>query len=369
MHRVQLNYALCGAPASGRDLHHPLMALLGAIHETGSISGAARRSGYSYRHVWGELKRWEVELGHSLVVWSKGQPATLAPFGEKLLWAERRAQARLAPQIEAMRSELEQAFAIAFVDSAGVITMHASHDHALPRLREWVQARHRLHLDIRFTGSVDALTALNDGQCLLAGFHALTDHASTAPLRSPTARIYRPLLKPGKHKLISFATRMQGLMLPVSNPLRITGLADLARPGVRFVNRARGTGTRVVLEELMADAALDGRHVDGFERSEPSHEAAAEAVASGRADVAFGIQAAAQGKGLGFVPLAREQYFLVTLAAHLAHPHIANLLAALAEPAWQQSLQSLPGYTAPRCGEVLSLRKVLPWWNYRSPKR
>ena len=66
---------------------------------------------------------------------SKGQPALLSPFGEKLLWAERRAQARLAPQIEALRSELELAFAIAFDDSAGVITMTASHDDALPLLR------------------------------------------------------------------------------------------------------------------------------------------------------------------------------------------------------------------------------------------
>ncbi|MDL2339478.1 MAG: substrate-binding domain-containing protein, partial [Pseudomonadota bacterium] len=259
MHKISLNYALIserdspsgfGAAgiSSAPDLHHPLMTMLDAIRRSGSISGAARALDLSYRHVWGELKRWEIELGDTLVVWAKGQPATLSPFGAKLLWAERHAQARLAPQIEAMRVELQRAFAIAFDDTAGVIPIYASHDHALPRLREWVRAHHRLHLDIRFTGSVDALAALNEGRCLLAGFHALT----AAPLRSPTASVYRPMLKPGRHKLIGFATRSQGLIVASGNPRTIATLADLATAGVRFVNRQRGTGTRVVLEELLA---------------------------------------------------------------------------------------------------------------------
>ena len=99
MHRVHLTYTLQGRDDTQRDLHHPLMAMLAAVHDSGSISGAARQLGLSYRHVWGELKRWEVDLGHTLVSWAKGQPAVLSPFGEKLLWAERRAQARLAPPV------------------------------------------------------------------------------------------------------------------------------------------------------------------------------------------------------------------------------------------------------------------------------
>ena len=368
MHRVELTYLLAGPgtprDAHRRDLHHPLMALLTAVHDTGSISAAARRLELSYRHVWGELKRWETELGHTLVSWVKGQPAVLAPFGEKLLWAERRAQARLAPQIEALRAELEQAFAIAFDDSAGVIPVYASHDDALPRLRDLARTTHQLHLDIQFTGSVDALAALNEGRCLVAGFHALTD----APPRSPTARVYRPMFKPGRHKLIGFARRTQGLIVAPGNPLQIGALADLARPGVRVVNRRLGTGTRVVLDELLHAQRVDAHRIAGFEHTEPSHQAVAEAVASGRADAAFGIEAAALARGLGFVPLAQESYFLVTLHASLAHPQVATMLALLRTPAWQQALDAIPGYAAERSGEVLSLRKVLPWWNYRNPK-
>lgn len=364
-HKVHLTYTLGDAPAPRRDLHHPLFALLAAVHETGSITRATHALGLSYRHVWGELKRWEGELGESLVEWSKGHPARLAPFGEKLLWAERRAQARLAPQIEALRGELEQALAIAFDASAGVISLTASHDDALPLLRALAQAELRLHLDIQFSGSVDALAALNDGRCQMAGFHALTD----APPRSPTARTYRSMLRPGRHKLVSFAQRRQGLIVAPDNPLGLAGVADLLRPGLRFANRARGAGSRVVLEELLHARGIAPDRIEGFERDEPSHRAVAEAVASGSADAAFGIEAAARARGLGFVPLADEAYFLVMLRTTLEQPHVQSLLALLRSERWRAQLGTVPGYASTRSGEVLSLRSVLPWWNWRKPKR
>src|SRR5204863_2878822 len=123
------------------------------VQEHGSITGAARAVGLSYRHVWGELRRWETELGHTLIVWEKGQPARLTAFGEKLLWAERQAQARLAAQIESLQSDLERVFAVAFDDAAQVLTLFASHDDGLSLLREFAVAHAQLHLDVRFCGS------------------------------------------------------------------------------------------------------------------------------------------------------------------------------------------------------------------------
>ena len=365
MHRVELTYALRAAGEARRELHHPLIALLGAIHHQGSISAAARHLGLSYRHVWGELKRWERELGHTLVLWTKGQPARLAPFGSKLLWAERRAQARLAPQFDAIRAELERAFGVAFDDGAEVIEVAASHDEGLRSLSTWAATHWKLHLDIRFSGSVDALSALNEGRAIVAGFHALK-HARA---RSITARAYRPMLRPGHHKLIGFATRQQGLMVASGNPLAITGLRDLARGGVRAVNREPGTGTRLVLEELLADAGVDLRAIDGQEHVEPSHRAVAEAVASGRADAAFGIEAAARARGLDFLPLAEEHYYLATLADHLERSPLLALRASLASPQWQMALSVLPGYAPHRSGEVLSLTETLPWWHWKTQKR
>lgn len=96
MHKVALHYALTHTTGD-RGLRHPLMDLLAAVARGGSISAAARDLGMSYRHAWGELKRWEGELANPLIIWGKGQSARLTEFGSKLLWAERQAQARLAP--------------------------------------------------------------------------------------------------------------------------------------------------------------------------------------------------------------------------------------------------------------------------------
>ena len=356
--RVELTYAL-GTDRSAGPVHHPLFALLDALHRGGSVSSAAGALGLSYRHVWGELRRWELQLDRSLVVWSKGQRATLTPFGEKLLWAERRAQARLAPQIEALQMELERAFADAFDDRVHVLGVCASHDQALPQLRELALAE-QLHLDLEFAGSLDALQALDAGRCQLAGFHVMDG----APRGSASARAYRARLKPGLHKLIGFAQRSQGLMVTTGNPLGIDSIGALARDGLRWVGRPEGTGTRVLQEELAEAAGL--RLPRRFALVEPSHLAAAQAVASGAADVAFGLEAAARACSLDFVPLAQERYFLVTLKSSLELPALRRLIALLGSPAWTHTLATLPGYRASDPGAVLPLTKVLPWWTYRS---
>ena len=369
MHRLQFHYTL-SRDSSPALIRNPLIDLLQAVSAHGSISGGARALGMSYRHVWGELKRWENELGNELLVWEKGQSARLTEFGTKLMWAERQAQVRLAPQIEALRAELERGFAQAFDDTVHVVTLYASHDDALSKLREHAlhqgaeAGQTKLHLDIRFMGSVDAIRALNEGRCVMAGFHTL-EQTETKTL---TERTYKPLLQPGQHKIIGFARRTQGLMVAQGNPLALHSLKDIAACGARFVNRALGTGTRVVLDELLSQAGLSSTRLSGFNHTEPSHMAVAQAVAAGQADVGLGIEAAAQRAGLHFVPLAQEDYHLVCLKSALAQPGIQALLQLLKTPAWQQAVQAIAGHSAVQSGEVLSMRQVLPWWDYRKPK-
>jgi len=372
VHRLQLNYTLSkdNSPALVRN---PLIDLLQAVSSQGSISGGARALGLSYRHVWGELKRWENELGNELVIWEKGQSALLTEFGNKLMWAERQAQARLAPQIEALRAELERSYALAFDSSVHVVTLYASHDDALSALREHAlkgmalqleQEPVRLHLDIRFTGSVDAIRALNEGRCVMAGFHTLLDVGK----KTLTERTYKPLLQPGKHKIIGFAQRTQGLMVARGNPLGLHTLHEVALRRARFVNRTLGSGTRVVFDELLAQAALHAGDVLGYDHTEPSHAAVAQAVASGQCDAGLGIAAAAQQAGLDFVPLAEERYHLVCLKSALTQPGILALLQLLQTRTWQDKIAAIAGYAAQDSGQVLSMRKVLPWWDYRRQK-
>jgi len=365
MHKVELSYLL--TPRRGKDalIRNPMMDMLHAVSEHGSIARAAKALDLSYRHVWGALKDWEQALGRGLIVWDKGQRARLTEFGQKLLWAERQAQARLAPQIEALASDIERAFSTAFDDSAHVLTLYASHDTALSALREHAGA-HGLHLDIRFMGSVDAIAALNAGRCMMAGFHVRQQPSR----QSAAAHAYRALLKPGLHKLIGFARRQQGLIVARGNPLGIEALADLQRPGLRYVNRPEGSGTRVLLDDLLAEAGMAPAQLQGDDRVEPSHAAVAQAVASGAADAGLGIEAAAREKGLGFVPLAQERYHLVCLKSELPTAPVQALLRELQGGEWKGRLEGLPGYSGAlaKSGQVLSLRAALPWWRYRTEK-
>lgn len=373
MRRIELAYQLRASDRSASDgpalLRNPMMDVLHAVKASGSISGAAREMDLSYRHVWGQLKQWEADLGQGLILWERGQAARLTPFGEKLLAAERLAQARLGPQMENLRAELERAFAQMLDDDDTEhpqLTLYASHDHALADLVDFAARQpggardsQRLHLDVQFCGSVDAIRALNEGRCKMAGFHT----QPFAGARTLTARTYRPLLKPGLHKIIGFARRTQGLIVAPGNPLRLRDIGDVARLQARFVNRAKGTGTRLLLDELLAQADLPTQEIAGYERVERSHGAVALAVANGSADVGLGTEYAARSAQLGFVPLTDERYLLVCLKDTLNELPVQRLLERLRSRAWQERLAALPGYGPDHCGEVAAMKRLLPWWD------
>jgi len=359
------------SPASGTSapqhptspLRNPLMDLLQAVRSCGSISGAAKFLGLSYRHVWGELKRWETLLSQNLIVWEKGQSARLTEFGDKLLWAERQAQARLAPQISALQAELEKTFAAAFDPQLHLLTLFASHDDALVHLQQF-SARQALHLDMRFCGSVDAIRALNEGRCNIAGFHAPL-HPSPQSL---IARTYKPLLKTGQHKIMAFALRQQGLMVAPGNPLSLHSLQDLTQAPVRFINRSLGTGTRLLLDDGLEAAGILPQRIQGYDQEESSHAAVAACVASGQADAGLGIASAARSQGLDFVPLWQECYWLVCLKSVLESAPVQALSSLLQSPSWQTLLADMSGYDlAAATGQVQSLKKALPWWQFRTP--
>jgi molybdate-binding protein len=212
---------------------------------------------------------------------------------------------------------------------------------------------------------VDAIRGLNEGRCVLAGFHTL-DHPQPGSL---SERTYRPLLQPGRHKIIGFARRAQGLMVAPGNPLQLHGLQDLQRSRARYVNRALGSGTRLILDELLAQQGLQGSDLAGYANEEPSHTAVAHAVAAGSADAGLGIEAAARAMGLDFITLVQENYHLVCLKSELEAPAIVALRAVLQTPAWQTAMATIAGYTQAQCGEILALRQVLPWWDFARRKR
>lgn len=361
---IHLRYTFEDRGQQGAEVENPLFDLLSALQRHGSISRAAQAQGQSYRHLWGSLKQWETVLGTPLVLWAKGRHARLTPFAQRLLWAERQARTRLTPHVEALRSELARVFALADDPALQVLDLFASHDLGLPRLVALAEAQHALHLSLRFAGSEEALRSLLDGRCTVAGFH-VPRLAQGSPV---FLRALRPLLKPGTHKLIGSHWRRQGWMLRPGTPAP-ENVQALAHGRWRFVNRQAGSGTRLLMDHLLQQAALAPEDVAGyFTRTEETHVAVAAAVAAGGADIGLGIEAAARDFDLHFVPVAEEDYYLVCQAPALETPAVQGLRTTLASAAWAQALQGLPGYGVQRPGEVLSLTRALPWWPKRRPK-
>src|SRR5262252_3962434 len=152
---IRLQYAFADAEQRGAELDNSVFLLLAAVRDAGSISHAAARLGLSYRHVWGQLRDWDAKFGTPLVDRLQGQRARLTDFGERLLWAERRARTRMQPHIDALRASLACIVAEASDTQTQLLSLHASHDLALPRLREHAVRQAALHMDIRFMGSID----------------------------------------------------------------------------------------------------------------------------------------------------------------------------------------------------------------------
>jgi putative molybdopterin biosynthesis protein len=197
-------------------------------------------------------------------------------------------------------------------------------------------------------GSLGGLVALRDGLCHLAGSHLLDP--ATGEYTMPYVR---RVLGPADVAVVRLVHRDQGLIVAPGNPLGLAGVGDLARPGVRYVNRQRGAGTRVLLDHELAALGITPADVDGYSREEPTHLAVAAAIAAGRADAGLGILAAARAFGLDFVPVTREPYDLVVAAEAMDSPLLAPLWALLHSDRFQAAVTELGGYSAKEMGRRL----------------
>ncbi len=354
---VALGYAF--AAAGEPQLRNPLFEVLGAVRQEGSIAAAARSLGWSYRHLWGWLKAQESRLGRPLIRWDKGRAARLSEFAESLLWAEARLRARLAPRIDDLAAEIGRELSVAFDRAVPVAGCVAADDPALPRLRGLCEAADGVLFDLRAGDGGDALAALRAGRCTFAGIHLPCSRPELARRGSALHAAYAPRLRPSRDRLVQVSRRTQGLMLPPGNPRRVQSLGQLRR--LRVVNRAPGTGTRALLDELLRAAGVAPESLPGHDRIEPTHVAVAVAVASGQADAGFGLQAAAAGLGLAFVPLVVEDYLLVADREALETPAARSVVAALASPAWRDAVAARPGYDAHDAGRIRAPRGTLTW--------
>jgi len=224
-----------------------------------------------------------------------------------------------------------------------------SHDNTLDLLATLLRRRdHRLRLSSGHVGSLGGLMALRQGRAHLGGSHMLDPETNTYNV--PFIHRY---LTGTPLKLVNLAWREQGLMVAPGNPKQIKTIRDLIRPEVRFINRQRGAGTRLLLDYLLAEAGLDAGQVQGYSREEYTHMAVAVNVASGTADAGLGIMAAAKALGLDFIPLLPERYDLVVPETTFADRRFQTLLAVIRSQEFQKAAAALGGYDLKDCGKIL----------------
>ncbi|WP_439860595.1 substrate-binding domain-containing protein [Pseudomonas sp. MBLB4136] len=340
----------------GSSLDPQGLELLQAVHDTGKLTEAAARVGYSYRHAWNLLGKWQAFFGSPLIDLERGKGARLAPLGEKLLWADQRIRARLSPQLDNLAGELELELNRVLQAGNPGLRIFASHGFAVAALREWLEQDPSWEWDVQFRSGSEAMIALHRRDCEVAGLHV-----PFGPLGALSMSRIQPWLRPDL-RVITFVMRTQGLILAPGNPRGVEGLADLAGGDLRFVNREQGSGTRMLLESLLRRDNLDSAAIKGFHNEEFTHAAVAAYVASGMADAGFGVEAAARQFGLTFIPMARENYCLLCREDSLGLPAMGALLKVLQNPQFQAQISQLPGYALSRPGEVLPLTQALEQW-------
>lgn len=202
-------------------------------------------------------------------------------------------------------------------------------------------------LELRLTGSLGGLISLADGRADIAGSH-LWDEES-GEFNVPFVRRFFPGQKMG---LVNLAHRRMGLILPAGNPLGLQGLADLARPGLRFANRQAGSGTRVWLDIALRNAGIQPESIRGHSDEKMTHLAVARSVAEGEADAGFGLEAAARNYGLDFLLLTHDCYDLVIHAARIETPPVKNLVEWLQSKTTPEVIAGLGGYETQETGKV-----------------
>ena len=331
-----------------------LLALLAAVQASGSISQAGRALDLSYRHAWGLLQQAEALFGQPLLVRGRGRGSALTELGDKLIWADARIGARLQPLLESLASELEGELGRVQRRQRAVPRLHASHGFAVAALREQLAAR-EIPVELRYRNSLEAVAALAQGDCELAGFHVPLGEFEAA-----AAQRYLHWLKRDQHLLVHLAVRTQGLFCAPGNPKGLEGLADLTRRDLRFVNRPEGSGTRVLTDLLLQRHGIGARAVTGFDNTELTHAGVAAYVASGMADVGLGVQTAAHRFGLHFIPLLKERYFFALPPDALDRAELRPVLTVLRSPAFRSRVAALQGYEAANTGQVMALSEAFP---------
>ena len=237
-----------------------------------------------------------------------------------------------------------------FEEIAHTVVMVGSHDLSLDVLANLLGKFYPpIFFSSHAVGSLGGILAIKNGFCHIAGLHLLDPE--TGEYNQPYIRRY---LNGASVRTIHLVYRAQGLIVQKGNPREIKSLEDLSGKRAAFINRQKGSGTRILLDHLLNTLGLDSRQIQGYDKEEFTHMAVASAVAGGVAEVALGILSAARALDLDFIPVAKEQYDLLIPSIYFDDEKIRRVIETIRSEEFKKMVLRMGGYDVSRTGEELT---------------
>ena len=231
------------------------------------------------------------------------------------------------------------------------VVVIGSHDPLLDELGDMLHlADNDVYMSSSHVGSMGGIMAIRRGEAHAAGCHLL--NTDDGEYNVSFIKKYFPR---GGVKLVRCVGRQQGMMVAKGNPLGIEAFADIAKPGVRYVNRQRGSGTRILTDYLCKQNELDTAAIYGYDREELTHTSVAAQIVSGSADAGMGIYSAAKLYDLDFIPICIEEYDLIIPDHAWDTPQVQQMIAILKSEEFKNKILALGGYTVENPGEIIPL--------------
>ncbi len=228
------------------------------------------------------------------------------------------------------------------------IVIIGSHDLILDVMADMITDKYNnMFISSTHVGSMGGLMALRRGEAHMAPVHLLDEETGRYNISYIRKMFNEPMA------LIKGVHRIQGIMVKKGNPLDIKGVKDLAGGGVRYVNRQRGAGTRVLFDYRLGQEGVDPDTITGYDREMATHMAVAAAVASDSADAGMGILSAANAMGLDFIEVGPEEYDFAIPVKYLELPHIKAFLEILRSDGFAERIAELGGYDSSGAGEIV----------------
>ena len=223
-----------------------------------------------------------------------------------------------------------------------------SHDPLLDEISDIMRATwNNVSMSSAHVGSMGGIMSVRRGEAHIAGTHLLDE--KTGRYNTAFIKKYFPN---GGVRLVECVRRTQGLMVPNGNPKNLRSFADIVQPGLRYVNRQKGSGTRVLCDYLSKQETIDTSKIYGYDREEYTHTGVAALIAAGSADAGLGIYSAAKLYNLHFIPICDEQYDLLVPDYAWDTFLLNRLLDVLKSDAFRARLEQLGGYTLDKPGSV-----------------